>query len=430
MKAPGVGTSLPTLNLSASASSWRALELGLAFVTAFVIGTRYVIHSQVVVGYAVAFALFPLWVPSLRKLLGARLLFGLTFLALISGVLLQWWRSADHAIDSDLALVSAIELLGVFSAAAALYWAMTKIGPGWALLALGAGMLLFVRSDSNALYTAEPWRYLYALPVAVVAFGVAIIVGKRWFEVVVLLALTLGSVVAGSRSVFGIFLLTIVLLIFGRLRGKGNRLNRRSSALLTGGLLLILALAVVNFGQALLLEGYLGEAAQARTELQVDTSGSLLLGGRPELGASIALIASRVWGMGLGVMPNWADMQAARAGMAASGYDPLNGYVDNYMFGEGFRLHSMFGDLWAVFGIPGLLIVVLILWLAVKVINLGSMGVGDVAVYYVTLQTVWNAFFAPWYSGLLMLIVFLALAWYRFDTTRARTELTPTSTTT
>src|SRR3712207_9122030 len=45
-----------------------------------------------------------------------------------------------------------------------------------------------------------------------------------------------------------------------------------------------------------------------------------------------------------------------KAGMAQIGYQPNNGYVETYMFGGQFKLHSVIGDAWAYFGVAGILL--------------------------------------------------------------------------
>lgn len=399
---------------------WLMVEIGLALVTAFVIGSRYVVHRGLTLGYFLSFLLAPLWMGHVRRLVSARILYALVLVGIASGVLLQWWNSQDHQVDTELAIINTVEILGVVSCAGAMLWVVKKVGVGWALVSFGLAMVIFVDRSSD-LYDSGPWRYGYALPVTIVALGLSVFAAKRWFEFLAVAVLTVAAIATGARSVFGILLLTGVMLVIHWARGRG--LRRRSSVLLTGGVIVALAASVLMLGQAMMLDGYLGEQAQERTTAQVNASGSVLLGGRPELGATIALLVTRVWGMGLGILPNWSDIQTGRSGMAAIGYDPLNGYVDNYMFGEGFRLHSMFGDLWASFGIVGLLLVALILWMCVKTLSIGSGNLGDAAMYFVTFQTMWNAFFAPWYSGILVLILFLALAWNRFDELETPGEL-------
>ena len=54
----------------------------------------------------------------------------------------------------------------------------------------------------------------------------------------------------------------------------------------------------------------------------------------------------------------------AKRGMAALGYDPENGYVENFMFGGRIELHSGVMDMWAAASIPGGLLLLLIAGMA------------------------------------------------------------------
>ena len=42
--------------------------------------------------------------------------------------------------------------------------------------------------------------------------------------------------------------------------------------------------------------------------------------------------------------------------MSALNYDPNNGYVEQYLFGQGYEVHSVLGDLWIHFGVAGALL--------------------------------------------------------------------------
>lgn len=124
-------------------------------------------------------------------------------------------------------------------------------------------------------------------------------------------------------------------------------------------------------------------------------------------------------GFGLGVLPNWQDMQVARAGMAAIGYDPLNGYVDNYMFGGAFRMHSIVGELWVIYGIVGLVLGAVLLVTAIQGISLGSRPSGaDGLVLVLSFQTLWNCLFSPWYTSIAATVLLLPLVWGRLEEAR------------
>jgi hypothetical protein len=100
----------------------------------------------------------------------------------------------------------------------------------------------------------------------------------------------------------------------------------------------------------------------------------------------------------------------AKAGMSAINYDPNNGYVENYMFGNGYSLHSVVGELWALFGVVGVAFALLVLGLVLR--RLGHAVTSSTAsaiVLYLSLKTLWNFLFAPWYSALAILMLTLAL---------------------
>lgn len=148
--------------------------------------------------------------------------------------------------------------------------------------------------------------------------------------------------------------------------------------------------------------------------MQIETSGSLILGGRPEIAASAALVQDSIIGYGPGVAPNWEDVQVAKAGMITIGYDPDNGYVNSYMFGRGFELHSVAGNLWATFGLIGLGLAALMAWQSFRSIQRGPVaGAGDALLLYLALRTLWNTFFAPWYASIPIVILLFGLMWAR-----------------
>jgi hypothetical protein len=172
----------------------------------------------------------------------------------------------------------------------------------------------------------------------------------------------------------------------------------------------VLAAVIYNVGQALIIGGYFGAQTRARSLRQLDTAGSLILGGRPEIAGTLALMRDRVWGLGAGTMANHHDITVAKTGMAAISYDPNNGYVDNYMFGNGFSLHSITGDLWADFGIVGLLLSLLIFALVLR--SVGQAVANRVAsglLLYTSFLTLWNIVFSPWWSAIPILMLTLAL---------------------
>ena len=165
----------------------------------------------------------------------------------------------------------------------------------------------------------------------------------------------------------------------------------------------------------------LGEETRLRSLEQIDSSGSLLLGGRPELAATIALLQGRPWGYGAGTIPSLADVTTAKTGMAAIGYEPDNGYVENYMFGGRFELHSLFGDFWAFFGIPGIVLIVVLAVLLVRGLSVRvAHNAASAVLIYAVVRTLWNVPFGPVYSSIPLLILATGLALLPADGWRLR----------
>jgi hypothetical protein len=190
----------------------------------------------------------------------------------------------------------------------------------------------------------------------------------------------------------------------------------------------VIGLVIYNLGISLLVGGVLGQGAQARSVEQIDRAGNILLGARPEAGASVALFLYRPLGFGAGALANDSDIDAAKAGMRALNYDPDNGYVENFLFGQKFELHSMLGDLWAYSGIVGIAVGLISLVLLIMIITKGvaHRAVGGL-VLFVAVQSVWSMFFNPLYSSgpVLALALGLGLSVLTAGKTEDAPELAP-----
>lgn len=207
---------------------------------------------------------------------------------------------------------------------------------------------------------------------------------------------------------FGLLLMATALVMWQAWRRRSRR-RRSARSLLV--LLAVLGAGVYQLGKALALEGALGTAAAERSARQIEQSGSLLVGSRPEMGATFALAEARPWGFGFGVVPNGLDLRAAKGGMAELGYDPDNGYVHRYMFGRGIELHSVVGDLWAWAGLLGLLLAAVMTVLLVRgLVTRLAAGVASGLLVALTLRCLWDMFFAPVYSSMSILALALGLA--------------------
>ena len=360
------------------------------------LGFRQDLHTEVTSGYLLAFVLFPLWIGALSRFGGARLFAAMGVFAAAYGLLLSKIDLPPHMISGKDRNSSLVILLGTLAGIGVVLWARTLLPMASIAICYGAGMVLggaagFTASGDNA------WKFVWAVPVAVVLLGLAARTGRRGIELTALAALMGLSVVFDSRSYLASFTLTAVLVAW-QLRPTG--LTARASAAFNAVLLAAVGWAIYFLGTTLLVDGYLGAAAQARSIAQIQQSGSLILGGRPELAATLALMRDHFAGYGPGVVPTPQDVLVAKTGMTEIGYAPNNGYVERYMFGGHFELHSVFGDLWANYGLAGLLLTGAIALFTVRGLA-GAIAhrTGSAVFLFACVWTLWNVAFSPFYAA-------------------------------
>jgi len=380
------------------------LAVTAVVVTAVLLGLRLNIGQGMTPGYLLAFLFIPLWLPAISRYRWAKLLVAAGVIATLSGVWLTAFASANHEISIKNLLSDSIMVLGIVAGMGVMLWAR-QIMPVHILgLLFGLGLLATIYVGELRL-SANPWKYAYSVPVAVLILSLVRFVHSRFIEILALLVLGTVSALNDSRSFFAIIALTTILLVWQYL--PASRRNAVYKTFLAFG---ATAVITYNAGATLVVDGYLGERAQARSLEQIQTSGSLLVGGRPELTASLALLQDRPYGFGTGVLASPADVLAAKAGMASINYEPNNGYVEKYMFGEKIELHSVLADLWALFGVPGLLAGLAILVLVLRVIaTLVAHRTGSGLELFLVILTLWNLLFSPLYSSAPTLILTLGL---------------------
>lgn len=395
----------------------------LAALVLVLIGVRIEFPLGLTAGYIIVIALSPVWFPVLRHYRGGMTIFVTSLVCLVSGLWLNELAAPTHSISRGETVGVIVSLLGILCCIGFVLWARQVLPDSYVALWFGVGLLASVTGTSS-MYSDNPWRFGFSFAVTVIALALAHLVGRRWIELVVIVVLTVVNMLTDARSAFATLFLTGILVAWQmRPQGaKGRQSLRRKSGL--GVIVGMGALAAVVFylAQKAILAGYFGEATRARTVEQLNAAGSLILGGRPELAATLGLMQHRPLGFGAGTMLNPDDLLAAKQGMASINYAPDNGYVEKYMFGGHIELHSVFGDLWAHFGIPGLLLavvlLVLLVWgLAAAIAGNRASGV----VVFLAVNAVWTILFGPLYGATRMVILVMGLILVR----RSSHELTP-----
>lgn len=372
-------------------AAWAAAEKVVCAGVLLLLGAGLHVLPGVSVGMLAALLLAPIWVRSAATYRYSALLATVFAAAIVAGFWLANLARPFHTVVRTGQILNAGTLVGAAVAVGVFLWAR-RIMPTWAVGATyGGGLLLAIRTDGN--FAVSPWRFGFATPVTLIALSLALRTGRRWVEVVAACGLAGASVVAGGRSPAAILVLVAVLVAGQQMRPARSR---RAASARVALMLAAVGYSTYVLGQAVILDGLLGEAARDRTQLQLEQSGNLFVGGRPEMAATVALMRHFPMGFGLGVVPNSAEILVAKEGLAGVHYNPNNRYVETYMFGSSFVLHSNLGELWAWLGILGLVLGVVVLVVVIsRVVSAVSARQASALMLFPALMTVWNMFFSP-----------------------------------
>lgn len=382
----------------------RRIEGWLALGVTFVLAVHYRLSPDVNAGYLVAVAFLPVTFGMVKRYRGAGPILLLAVAAAVSGLVLTWLAASNGLADHSRAIVQTARVLGLAVGMLAMLWTRSVVGTRATVLTYGLGFgvgVLIAGPDFDNI-----WKFSFSVPVTLVVLSLPGVFGNRRVEAAALVGLAAVSAVNDSRSAAAMMLIAAALVV----TQGAKHLSRQARA---GGVLVRLVLiGVAGFylSQALVLDGTLGEAAKTRTVEQIQTSGSVLLGGRPEIGASSNLILHQPLGYGAGAEASSNEILTAKAGMARIGYDPNNGYVETYMFGDGFEVHSLLGDLWILFGIAGLLLgIAMLVFTVMGMARAVSLGAASAAVLFLSIRMCWDFGFSPFPSAMDTLMLALAV---------------------
>lgn len=388
----------------------------LALAVVAVIAMRVDLFLDIPLGTVVAAAVAPLWIMVAWRFRPFRWLAALGFIAAVGGVLLTHLNPADGVVSGRDMVTRTSVVLGVVIATGALIWCAEIVSTSAMAFAFGTGMLLGIPFNSSGLDNA--WRFTYSIPVAIFVLAVVGRLGKLWLQLAVLAVLAAVGLLNDSRSNSSMLLLVGVLLLAQVLARRSSRRARMVGAVVLG---VAGSLTVYSVVTSAILEGAFGEATQQRTQEQIDRAGSVLLGGRPEISASAALIQEHPWGIGSGIGLTYNDIMVAKEAMWAIGYDPNNGYVERFMFGGSAEVHSVLGDFWLWFGLPGAIFILFILGSVLRgVVSDFAMRALTPLFAFVAIRLLWDMPFSPAASAARLLPLTIAFAFIGY---RARRQV-------
>ena len=371
-----------------------------ARVVAFLAAVRIPLPFSIPVGTAVGVLAAPMWLPSLRRYRGATALAIGVITALLWGIALTEQEAPFNGGTSARTMLSnSLLLVFILTGAGSVLWAREHLDARSVGVAAGLGLLLTNALNGSITASDNPWKFGLAFPLTVLVLAWATRARHWQWSLLALLLLGAANAALDSRSALATCVLAALLFASQRqwaTRGGGSLRGRALSLLLAAT---ALAAALYQAMSYLLMAGYLGEESQQRSIAQEQLSGSLIVGGRPEMAATWALMRHRPAGFGSGAIASTEDLMVAKSGMWGIHYQPDNGYVENYMFGDGIKLHSVIGDMWAYFGYAGVALTALIacLLLHALFVCLAS-GTASALTIFLVCTTLWNIPFGPLWS--------------------------------
>lgn len=389
----------------------------VAAVAAVLAGFHVEVALGVRTGGVVALALTPVWLARSSFLRPVVVLAITAGLAVASGIALTVLREGVYATSTRDAVTRGLILVSIAATTGMLVWVARVLGPARMAVAVGVGLVLGI--PFNISDDPNVWRFTLSIPIGVLLLALASASRLLLPQLAAAAALAVVGSLNDSRSNTAMLLVAVAVLLLSRF---GEATKGRAAIRVVA--MLLVAYGAYSLVQAAILEGYFGESTRLRTEAQIETSGSLILGGRPEMAATVALVRLHPLGLGAGVTVDAEDAAAAKDAMFATGYDPRNGYVNRYMFGSGVEVHSVIGDAWLWFGLAGVAFVVIAAVLVVKgLLGRLQLRTVDILYLYLMMRMAWDLAFSPLLSAsrLLPLTLALAITWSLAGRPRPRT---------
>lgn len=367
------------------------LDAGVAAVLCLLLGARISPLAYVPAAGLIGIALAPVWLNLLPRLRLMTSLVVALVLAVLSGLILTQAYAVSHGSDQGVLIQRTGMILALIGGFGVLVYARHHLGAQETAVLYAIGMVAATLLDPPS--AANPWRFTYSIPIIILTLAIL----WRWNtlipQLIALVVLAGVGILNDARSNSGILIIAAVVLLWQRLSRALTKRRRRAGNVLG---IVLLGAAIFQLLQFSIVEGFFGEATQARTVRQIEAGGSVLLGGRPEIAASAALIQRYPLGLGPGTHASGADIVAAKTAMVGIGYDPNNGYVDNFMFGSGIQVHSTLGNFWIWYGLPGLaacaLMAAIVIWGLEHQLRNATLSA---LMAYLSLRFFWDLAFSP-----------------------------------
>jgi hypothetical protein len=342
-------------------------------------------------------------------------LMAVAFLAAPLWSLLAIAEDPGRSLESDLQRGTMLILLAGIVTLLVFAWGVQRVPVQHVITAYALGLITNAVL-SGALASANPWKTDLGWPCAVLIVILAMRFGQTLAPILGLLLVATISIALDSRSMAAFALASCAALYWTRFRRPRKATFTRIAGVTLGLSAIVIGCYVA--GVIAVESGALGASIQHRSLAQSE-SASFLLSARPESAAAFALFSAQPLGYGPGLVPSVSDTDTARLGLYTVDSRLNNSaYVDDYLLGDKLELHSVTGDLWLAFGIPGLLIAGILLFILLR-------GVASAVIeqrmaplmVFIGISAIWDVFFSPIYSnlGLVLVATLLSLTLFKPD---------------
>jgi hypothetical protein len=359
-------------------------------VTIVLAGAGTTVANGITFALLIVIATLPVWIRKIAVYSSAQLILASGAIAAVSGVVLAEFSKANYVVNGQLQREAIAVLFSGLAIMVIVLWGRLLFPLHRIALLFGAGSLAdaFLSPDRG-------FKFTFALPVTILLVGMLDRSTRKWLPAIAIVGLGLIGILDEARSFFAFCILAAALTFWQLRPATGREANRWFPIILLGGI----AIAIYSVVTSLLTKGYFGPELQQRSIAQIESTGSLIAGGRPEWSATWALMQARPTGFGAGVVPRFEDVMVAKAGLASIGVD-TGGYLYNYMLGGQFRLHSVASDLWATFGLIGIVFAAIVVFSLVRSLSyrIADRDASTLTIFMCTLA-LWFMAFGPFFSN-------------------------------
>lgn len=314
-----------------------------------------------------------------------------SLLAVAVGLTMRYLLAHDR--ESLSSGVEVLTLIGWVTATPAIVvgamWCFERVDVyrGFVVLTAGAAASAAINSVDLS------WKFGTGLPLTM--FGLSLAAGRRPFWTRLILSMSAAVSAANDARTMALISITVLACTFLSKRRVGwIRTHPKASMLGISAGFAILSYVMVQS----MMSGIFGAEIQRRTIDQTSGGRDLLTSGRSEWAASIELFLQSPSGFGTGVTPGDAMQSDALKAVAAVGGDfTATQYWTINVFGERLDLHSNAVNLWAHFGLGGVVVTAVVALIFTRAFPLCVSAVRSLGALplFSVIAASWDLLFSP-----------------------------------